>query len=195
MQPEQGRRLEPKPLREGRSLSPDQRALADGLRRLGAIKFGKFTLTSGAESSYYLDVKLALTEPGFLSLIADQMLQYVAGHQRIAGMELGAVPLVVALSLKRKIPYVVIRKSVRGHGTGREIEGELGQGENVLVVEDVATTGGSLRTTIRAVREWGGVVDKAVCVIDREEGAVRRLMEVGVELIPLLTATNLLAPQ
>ena len=155
------------------------------------MQFGEFRLTSGRRSKFYVNLKLAATQPSILNQITTDMAPLVPdGAEVIAGMELGAVPLAVALSLKTGLPYVMIRKGERLHGTGNRIEGEL-MG-NVIVVEDVATTGASLVDAISVIRREGGVVEKAIVVVDREEGADEALHAVDVELLPLLRIGSLL---
>ncbi len=165
--------------------------LSELLQECGAVQFGEFRLTSGRRSKFYVNLKLAATQPSILNQItADMALLVPDGAEVIAGMELGAVPLAVALSLKTGLPYVMIRKGERLHGTGNRIEGEL-MG-NVIVVEDVATTGASLVDAISVIRREGGVVEKAIVVVDREEGADEALRAVDVELLPLLRIGSLL---
>ena len=166
--------------------------LVEKLERCGAIQFGRFVLTSGAVSDYYIDIKRASTDPETLKLIAEYMIPFAEGYDLLAGMELGAVPLVVALSLQTSIPYVIIRKEKKQHGTAREIEGEDVNGKKILVIEDVTTSGGSVLKAIRILRENGGFVDKVVVVVDRESGASQKLKEIGVTLTPLLTVNDIL---
>ena len=155
------------------------------------MQFGEFRLTSGRRSKFYVNLKLAATQPSILNQITTDMAPLVPdGAEVIAGMELGAVPLAVALSLKTGLPYVMIRKGERLHGTGNRIEGEL-MG-NVIVVEDVATTGASLVDAISVIRREGGIVERAIVVVDREEGADEALRAVDVELLPLLRIGSLL---
>ena len=155
------------------------------------MQFGEFRLTSGRRSKFYVNLKLAATQPSILNQITTDMALLVPdGAEVIAGMELGAVPLAVALSLKTGLPYVMIRKGERLHGTGNRIEGEL-RG-NVIVVEDVATTGGSLVDAISVIRREGGIVEKAIVVVDREEGADEALRAVDVELLPLVRIGSLM---
>jgi orotate phosphoribosyltransferase len=167
--------------------------LKDSLIECGAIKFGKFKLTSGKESNYYVDIKQASTNPKVLKEIAEEMSRLIAGEdiQLLAGMELGAVPLAVALSLETKIPYVIIRKEKPTHGTGKQLVGNASPGQKVLVVEDVATTGGSVVKALVVLREEGLVVDKVVVVVDREEGAQESLKDQDIKLIPLVKASEL----
>ncbi|HEQ79255.1 MAG TPA: orotate phosphoribosyltransferase, partial [Euryarchaeota archaeon] len=119
----------------------------------GAVKFGDFTLASGRKSSYYVDIKKAATHPGFLKESARRMALAMPDCQRVAGVELGAVPLAVALSMETSIPYIIVRKKPKGYGTSSLIEGPLEAGERVLFVEDVTTTGGSLIKGVAAVRK------------------------------------------
>src|SRR5512137_2646628 len=149
--------------------------LIQQLKVCGAIKFGRFVLTSGAISDYYIDIKKASTDPKILKLITQQMSEYTKGYDLLAGMELGAVPLVVALSLETNIPYVIIRKEKREHGTGKQIEGGDVKGKKVLIVEDVTTSGGSVIKTIQIIRESKGIVDEVLVVVDRESGAEKKL--------------------
>ena len=160
------------------------------LEECGAVKYGEFTLTSGKKSSYYVDIKLASTNPDVLKTIAEKMATHVDGD-KIAGMELGAVPLATAVSLETGLPFLMIRKEKKGHGTGSRIEGELEEGEKVVVVEDVTTTGGSSVETVNVLRDAGAIVEKVLVVVDREEGAEEALKEVDVELIPLVSAEEL----
>lgn len=167
-------------------------SLLDDLVAYGAIRFGDFTLTSGQRSHYYVDVKAAATRPDLLRRMTGALAPHVEGHDRIAGMELGAVPLVVALALETDVPYVILRKEARAHGTGRPVEGELGEGDRVLLVEDVVTTGSTLGRAVETLRRRGAVVEKAVCVVDREEGGAALLERTGVALVALVRARDLL---
>lgn len=157
-----------------------------------AVMFGEFTLTSGKKSNFYVDIKKASTDPEILKNIAECMKPYLGDEEVIAGMELGAVPLAVALSLESKLPYVIIRKEERKHGTGKQIEGKMAEGSKVMIVEDVATTGGSLVKAVNAIRNAGGVVNRAIVVVDREEGGAEKAKELDVEMIPLVRISEIL---
>ena len=162
----------------------------------GALKFGDFTLASGAKSSYYIDIKKASTNPEVLRLIAKLMarelekLEY--GPDRIAGVVLGSVPLAAALALETGIPYVMIRKEKKDHGTGSLIEGEIARGDRVVVIEDVITTAGSSITAIKVLREAGASVTDIISVIDRQGGGRENLKAEGVALRSLVIASELL---
>jgi len=168
----------------------DARLVAD-LLDSGAVRFGTFTLTSGQTSDVYVDVKRATTDPERLARIAEQLARHVGDAERFAGMELGAVPLVVALALVARRPYAIVRKAARTHGTGRRVEGDVPAGAKVLVVEDVTTTGGSVVETVGLLRDAGATVERVVCVVDREQGARERLAAIGVRLEPLVTLAEL----
>jgi orotate phosphoribosyltransferase len=164
--------------------------LIDMLKECGAIRFGKFVLTSGKESDYYVDIKAASTRPRILRRIAEEMARHVDGT-RVAGMELGAVPIAAAVSLQTDLPFCILRKKPREHGTQSQIEGEVIPGETVTVVEDVATTGGSMMQSVRLLRAAGAVVRRAIVVVDREEGAGEALKTENVELVALVKRTQL----
>jgi len=169
--------------------------LKNALQECGAILYGDFTLSSGRKSSYYIDIKKASTDPKVLAMIAEAMNDEIwKDHERpdrIAGVVLGSIPLAVALSLKTGIPFVMMRKARKEHGTGKLIEGELNKGDRVLVIEDVVTSAGSSAEAVGLLRSAGAEVAYVLAVIDRQEGGEERLAEIGVKLIALLTAEDL----
>ena len=160
------------------------------LMDLEVVQKGEFVLTSGRKSDYFVDIKRASTNPRVLKEIAKEMALHV-GTRKIAGMALGAVPIAVAVSLETGMPYVMVRKEAKDHGTKGLVEGEVEQGEEVVIVEDVATTGGSTLKVAEALEQKGAVVTKAVVVVDREEGAVELLSNNGIELISIFKAKDL----
>ena len=162
------------------------------LKDCGAIKFGRFILTSGAVSDYYIDIKKASTDPNTLKTIAQEMSKYSKGYDLIAGMELGAVPLIVALSLETKIPYVIIRKEKREHGTQKQIEGAEVADKSTLVIEDVTTSGGSVLKTIQILRSNKAKVDKVLVVVDRGNKIKEKLNQMDVDFIPLVKANEIM---
>lgn len=172
-------------------------SIAQALLDCGAVKFGDFTLTSGAKSTYYIDVKAASTDPKTLRVIAHAMAQLAARHgpfEAVAGMELGAVPLATAVSLETNLPLLVIRKGERKHGTGKRIEGKDPKGLRVFVVEDVTTSGGSTVEAVKVLREAGAHVSHASVVVDREAGGVAALQAIQVTLHPLASVSQLVKP-
>lgn len=162
------------------------------LKDCGAIQFGRFVLTSGAVSDYYIDIKKASTRPKILKKIVEAMAEYTKGYDVLAGMELGAVPLIVALSLETNIPYVIIRKEKKEHGTSKQIEGGDVKNKKVLVIEDVTTSGGSVVKTIQILRDNHALVDEVLVVVDRESGAEEKLQQLDVNFIPLLSVGEIL---
>ena len=156
----------------------------------GAVKFGDFTITSGKKSSYYVDLKLNSTEPSILKEIAVEFSKLLPEDvDFIAGMELGGVPLAAALSLETGIPYSMIRKLTREHGTGTRIEGP-NKGRAVLV-DDVATTGGSNIESIKILTDEGVEVLKVLVVVDREEGAAESMAPLNLEYKSLILISDL----
>ena len=170
--------------------------MAGILKQCGALKFGKFTLASGAESSYYIDIKKASTDPKVLKKIAEEMASVLKKNKikadRIAGVVLGSIPLAAALSLETGIPFVMVRKEKKDHGTTKLIEGDLNSNDKVIVVEDVITSAGSSISAIRTLRENGATVLNVISVIDRESGGAEALKEIGVTLTPLVRASEIL---
>jgi orotate phosphoribosyltransferase len=167
--------------------------IARRLMEVRAVEFGEFTLASGRKSDVYVNMKRALTHPDILALCAKAMALRAPDVDRVAGVALGAVPLAVAISLEADIPYIMIRKRAKEHGTRQLIEGELLEGDRVVMVEDVTTTAGSAVPGIKAIREAGGVIDNLLVVVDRCEGAVQNMAELGVNLIPILTLDEIRA--
>lgn len=168
-------------------------AIADDLVACGALKFGLFTLTSGKQSTYYVNVKMATSQPRLLKEIAQHLRQKIGSAEALAGVELGAVPILVALSLESGLPYAIIRKGERTHGTGQKIEGVPVSGKRVLLVEDVTTTGKSVLEAVKVLRTAGATVDRVETVVDRGEGASEALATVQVTLGALVPAQQLLA--
>ena len=169
--------------------------IAEQLLACGAVKFGDFTLTSGAKSPYYIDVKAASTDPTTLKAIAHKMAQLAARNgpfHAVAGMELGAVPIATAVSLEANLPMLIIRKGERKHGTGKRIEGRETKGLRVMVVEDVTTSGKSTLEAVEVLRAAGATVAYACVVVDREAGAIKALADAKVQRDALATVSQLL---
>jgi len=166
--------------------------LIELLRNKEVVKFGKFTLSSGKESDYYVNMKMAVTDPKILKAIAKIVSNSINPEKidKIAGPALGAVPIATAISLESEIPMLMIRKAKKGYGTSKIIEGTLEKGDLVVVVEDVTTTGNSLLKAVKAIEENGGDVKRAVVIVDRDEGAIENLEKEGILLEPLLSIND-----
>ena len=165
--------------------------LIAALRDADAVQYGEFELSHGGTSDYYVDKYLFETDPRCLSLIADAFADRL-GDDTPAGVALGAVPLVAATSVAADRPYVIVRKETKEYGTGNRIEGTFEDGQRVVVLEDIATTGKSALSAVEALREAGAVVERVLVVVDREEGASELLADHDVELEALVTADDLL---
>lgn len=173
-------------------MEQDKKILINLLKANDVIKFGKFTLSSGRKSDYYVDMKKAITDPQILLQVAKIISNLIKDDEidKIAGPALGAVPIATAVALQSGIPMLMIRKAQKDYGTSKLIEGDLKQGDNVIVVEDVTTTGKSLLKTVRAVKDNGGKIKRTFVIVDREEGAVEGLEKEGLQLEPIVSISD-----
>jgi len=139
----------------------------------GAVKTGDFTLASGKKSNIYIDCRKITLHPKGAKLIAEIVLEKIKGLKvdAIGGMTLGADPITSSVVALSDIPGFIVRKQEKSHGTKQRIEGIIEKGFNVVIVEDVSTTGGSALEAIQAVEEFGTKVVKVISVVDREEGS------------------------
>jgi orotate phosphoribosyltransferase len=150
-----------------------------------------FVLRSGLTAHTYFDKYQFEADPRLLRAVARAMVGLVpAGTEVLAGLELGGVPVVTALSLETGLPACFVRKTAKEYGTARLAEGADIEGRSVLVVEDIVTTGGKVVTSTDDLRQRGAIIDTAVCVIDREQGGSGALTRAGISLKPLFTRTQ-----
>ncbi len=176
----------------------------DRLRRLlraRSLRRGDFVLASGARSSYYIDARLT-TMAGegqvLLGKVGLAALDRAGWHpSALGGLTLGADPVAYAVAhaaalAGRRLDAFTVRKEAKGHGTGRLIEGPFPEGGDVVVVEDVVTTGGSALRAIAAAQEAGGRVLGVLAVVERDPDGRARLAAAGHELVALTTAVELL---
>ena len=168
--------------------------LADGLLAAGCIKFGEFTLKSGLKSPIYIDLRQIITFPRLLERVGAAYLPILMGleFQRIAGLPYAAIPIGTAISLQGNYPMIYPRKDVKDYGTKAEIKGEYHAGETVVVIDDLATTGGSKFEAIEKLTRAGLKVRDVVVLIDRQSGAKEALEMAGFQLHAVLTITKLL---
>jgi len=170
-------------------------SLTDSLKECKAIRFGDFTLASGKKSSYYIDIKKAIALPRILRQIAREISEKIKRHSikadYIGCVALGGVPIAVAVSLETDLPLIIIRKEAKEYGTKGQIVGDFIRNSRVLMVEDVATTGGSVLKAIKLLRDEGLIVEHVIVVVDREEGALLALSNADVELIPLAKVSEI----
>ena len=153
---------------------------------------GEFTLRSGATATDYFDKFQFEARPDLLAAVAAALAPLVPEDTEVlAGLELGGIPIVTALSLHTGLPAAFVRKQAKTYGTARLAEGADVAGRRVLVVEDVATTAGQMLLSTADLRERGALVGTAVVVIDRETGGREAMAGVDVELRALFTRTDL----
>ncbi len=160
--------------------------------RSAAYLEGEFTLRSGRKSKYYLDKYLFETQPDILRALGEMFASYLAESTTlIAGAELGGVALAAATSLASGKPFVIIRNTKKGYGTAKPYEGKLSDGDNVVLVEDIATTGGQVLEAAKLIQEIGAKVERIVAVIDRQEGARENIEGAGLVFEALFTKSDL----
>ncbi|MBK9127572.1 MAG: orotate phosphoribosyltransferase [Phycisphaerales bacterium] len=166
--------------------------LAQALRHAALLE-GEFTLRSGRKSRYYLDKYLFETQPAILRELGRRFARYVTDEvDRIAGAELGAIALATATALETGKPFVIVRNAKKaGYGTGKLIEGRIEPGERVLLVEDIATSGGQAVEACRTLADAGARVVGIVVTIDRQEGAREAITQAGYRFEALFTSDDL----
>ena len=153
---------------------------------------GDFILRSGKKSKYYLDKYLFETCPDILKALGEEFAKYVTDDiTLIAGAELGGVALAAATAMQTGKNWIIIRNTKKGYGTGKLVEGILKPDDVVLLVEDVATTGGQVLEAAKVIIDAGATVKKIVCVIDRKQGAEENATEAGYKFESILTKKDL----
>jgi len=152
---------------------------------------GDFVLRSGRRSKYYLDKYLFETQPDILAELGRLFALRADDADVIAGAELGGVALAAAAAMATGKPFVIVRNAKKGYGTGNLIEGKLPPGARVLLVEDIATTGGQVLEAAKALADAGATVTEIVCTIDRMEGARENIEAAGYAFDAILTREDL----
>ncbi|MGD0819479.1 MAG: orotate phosphoribosyltransferase [Desulfomonilia bacterium] len=166
--------------------------------RHDAVKFGKFTLSSGKESDLYVDLRKVTLNPVGASIIGSLISDIIKNRKvdAVGGMSVGADPIAVATSLAayqegREIMAFLVRKNQKTHGTGNVIEGPIKPGQRAIVVEDVITTGASTISAIERIKEAGLEIELVVAIFDRCEGGREAIEALGYEVRSLLTRHDL----
>ena len=166
--------------------------LAKILHKIDALKFGVFKLTSGKVSPYYIDLRIVPSFPDAFRQICDFYGESITSQvglknfDRIAGVPIAGIPFASQIAYNLKEPFLYVRKGVRLHGRQRRVEGILVSGDRVLLVDDLVTTGLTLKKAAKAVTAEGGIVKEAVALLDREEGGKEKLAKNGIQLHALL---------
>ncbi|WP_027385097.1 orotidine-5'-phosphate decarboxylase [Epilithonimonas caeni] len=160
--------------------------------KLGIIKFGRFTLKSGIESPFYVDLRPLASDPKILKKLANYLLEMLPldNFDIICGVPYAALPMATAMSLQSYIPLIIKRKEAKSYGTKKLIEGIYEKGQNCLLVEDVITSGKSLVETIDEVENEGIKVSDIVVVLDREQGGKEKLEEKGYKVHSLFNISE-----
>jgi uridine monophosphate synthetase len=166
--------------------------------RIGAIKFGDFTLSSGGKSPYYVDLRLAPSYPEVLDRLGDLYVEVIKNEiqpnwniARIAGVPTAGLPIATVVSQKMRIPLIYVRKEPRTHGLGKTIEGVVNANDNVLLVDDIITTGHSTIEEAEILRNRVNV-KHVVVLVDREQGGHANLMKNALELHPLVKISDVI---
>jgi len=166
--------------------------MAKILMKIDALKFGVFKLTSGKNSPYYIDLRVVPSFPDAYKEICTFYSETITkeiglkNFNRIAGVPIAGIPFASQIAYNLKKPFLYVRKGLRRHGRQRRVEGILVSGDRVLLVDDLVTTGLTLRKAAEAIRAEGGIVEQAVAFLDREEGGKEKLAKNGIQLHTLL---------
>jgi orotate phosphoribosyltransferase len=184
---------------------------ASALRQLlleKSVRTGTFTLASGKTSDLYIDCRVTTLDPVGANWVGElgwQTVQaYLAEHalhvDAIGGMTMGADPISLAVGMtsarhrpSQPLQVFTVRKEPKGHGRGKQIEGNFHEGNTVIVVDDVITTGGSTLKAIDAIEAAGGKIAFALVLVDREEGGRAAIEARGIPVVALFTRTSLLS--
>ncbi len=157
-----------------------------------AVLRGSFTLRSGRTSSYYIDKYLFLTDPGILAELGAMIAARLPeGTDRLAGAELGGIPLVTAASMAAGLPAVYVRNARKEYGTAKQLEGRVEPDDKVVIVEDVATTGGQVIEAAAVISAQGADIVAIIATVDRQEGARESIEAAGYRFDALFTTSDL----
>ena len=153
---------------------------------------GDFVLRSGKKSKYYMDKYLFETCPDILRALGEEFAKHITDDVTlIAGAELGGVALAAATAMASGKNWIIVRNSKKGYGTGKMVEGVLKADDVVLIVEDIATTGGQVIEAAKIITDAGAAVKEIVCVIDRKQGARENVTGAGFAFDSIMTKDDL----
>jgi orotate phosphoribosyltransferase len=159
---------------------------ASFLLKSNSLRFGVFTLASGKQSAYYIDLRVLPSFPGYfrlgISALKDMVAEKVGRFDTFASVPSSGLVFGSALAYEMNKPFIYVRKEPKAYGTNKMIEGFLEQGSRVIIVDDVATTGTSVSSAVEILRANGGIVEDVVALVDRHEGAEDKLKKMGVKL-------------
>jgi orotate phosphoribosyltransferase len=159
---------------------------ASFLLKSNSLRFGVFTLASGKQSAYYIDLRVLPSFPGYFRLginaLKDKVAEKIGQFDTFASVPSSGLVFGSALAYEMNKPFIYVRKESKAYGTNKMIEGFLEQGSKVIIVDDVATTGSSVSSAVEILRANGGIVEDVVALVDRHEGAEDKLKKMGVKL-------------
>lgn len=171
--------------------------MANILFKIDSVKFGVYKLSTGKASPYYIDLRVIPSFPDAFREICDFYAEYITSQiglknfNRIAGVPVAGLVFASQVAYNLKKPFLYVRKGIKLQGRERRVEGILVSGDKVLLVDDLVTTGLTLRKAAEAVRAEGGIVTEAVAFLDREEGGKKLLEKSGIKLYPLLKISEI----
>ena len=176
--------------------STTQAEVVEGLLGVGALKVGDFVLSSGRRSGYYLDLRLIPSHPHLYKLVLEayrEMAERMGtdNYEVVAGVATSGLLMASPLAVSLGKPLLYVRNEEKGHGTRRLVEGEAAPGSRALLVDDLATSGGSLAESVSKLRAFGLLVTDALVLVDRLEGASSRLHDLGVRLTSFITVEDI----
>ena len=167
------------------------------LHQNGALKFGDFTLSSGKSSPYYVDLRLVSSFPHPFRKMIKKLQDIISNEigfdnfHGFASVPTGGLVIASALAMETVKPLIYVRTKPKEHGTSKSIEGKIESGMKVVMIDDVATTGGSMINSIKLLKEAGVAVTDAYVIMNRLEGADKNLEEIGVKMHQLTDIVEL----
>lgn len=158
------------------------------LHQKGIIKFGDFTLASGKKSSYYVDLRLVPSYPHQFRTMIKYLQNNIAesvglnSFDSLVSVPTGGLVIASALAIETVKPLIYVRSKPKDYGTSKSVEGQIHEGMKVVMIDDVATTGGSVVNAIKSLKEANITIEDAYVIVNRMEGADEALKELGVKL-------------
>jgi len=171
--------------------------MANILHKIDALKFGVYKLSNGKASPYYVDLRVVPSFPDAFREICDFYSETIEKHiglknfDRIAAVPITGIPFATQIAYNMKKPFLYVRKGVKLHGRERRVEGILVSGDRVLLIDDLVTTGTTLKQATEAIRAEGGIVTQAVAFLDREEGGREKIEEAGIKLTSIIRISEI----